>query len=332
MKYPIKFKLVLLAVLPAIVLLALAGCSGDPVDGQLYNPSGWEKLMKDPTLRKADFTRLYALATSAQFRGCQVFVTGKLQITMKLFDGGELKVPLDAVWTETLKDPANRPATCRRHIAELAASKAASGALAARVNSSTILPVIWSGLPPESGSGSMVHNSTANNQEPIIIMRHTISISHTNQFVTEPLAADIYILYFGNRDGHDVYLTEDDCKLLHLDLPALHKLAVTNLTDLLPGITHREPEPPFTIIAGGRYAASQLLADKLWDKEASAVRGELIAAVPSCKALIFTGSASPGGVEALRRKVQQVYGGSRDDVISTTLLVRRNGKWEVFKD
>ena len=312
MKYPIKFKLVLLAVLPAIVLLALAGCSGDPVDGQLYNPSGWEKLMKDPTLRKADFTRLYALATSAQFRGCQVFVTGKLQITMKLFDGGELKVPLDAVWTETLKDPANRAATCRRHIAELAASKAASGALAARVNSSTILPVIWSGLPPESQESKL--------------------IGHTNQFVTEPLAADIYILYFGNRDGHDVYLTEDDCKLLHLDLPALHKLAVTNLTDLLPGITHREPEPPFTIIAGGRYAASQLLADKLWDKEASAVRGELIAAVPSCKALIFTGSASPGGVEALRRKVQQVYGGSRDDVISTTLLVRRNGKWEVFKD
>jgi hypothetical protein len=75
-----------------------------------------------------------------------------------------------------------------------------------------------------------------------------------------------------------------------------------------------------------------LLADKLWDKEASAVRGELIAAVPSCKALIFTGSASPGGVEALRRKVQQVYGGSREDVISTTLLVRRNGKWEAFKD
>ena len=138
--------------MPAIVLLALAGCSGDPVDGQLYNPSGWEKLMKDPTLRKADFTRLYALATSAQFRGCQVFVTGKLQITMKLFDGGELKVPLDAVWTETLKDPANRPATCRRYIAELAASKAASGALAARVNSSTILPVIWSGLPPQSAS------------------------------------------------------------------------------------------------------------------------------------------------------------------------------------
>jgi len=325
MKCPIKFKLVLLAVLPAIVLLALAGCTGDAVDGHLYTPAGWEKLMKDPTLNKADFTRLYALATANRFRGCQVFVTGKLQITMKLYDGGELKVPLAAVWAETAKDPANRAATCSRHIDELAASKAASGALAARVDSSTVLPVIWSGLPPESGSGKIVHTFTANALESKLIR-------HTNQFVIEPLAADIYILYFGNRDGHGVYLTEDDRKLLHLDLPALHKLAVENLAGLVPGITHREPEPPFTIIAGGRYAASQLLADKLWDKQASAVRGELIAAVPSCNELIFTGFASPGGVEALRRKVQQAYGGSRDDVISTTLLVRRNGKWEAFKN
>jgi len=312
MKYPIKLKSVLLAVLPAIVLLALAGCGGgDPVDGYLYNPISWEKLMKDPTLRKADFTRLYAMAAAARFRGCAVFVTGKLQITMKLYDGGgEWKVPLAAVWTETVMDPASRPVTCRRNIAELAASKAASGALAPRVNSSTIFPVIWSGLPPESGRSKIVPTF-------------------------EPLTTDIYILYFGvyfgERDGDGVYLTEDDCKLLNLDLPALHKLAVGNLANLALRIIPREPEPPFTITAGGKYAASLLLDDKLWDKQASAVRGELIAAVPSRNTLIFTGSASPGGVEALRRKVQQVYGSSRD-VISTTLLVRRNGKWEAFKD
>ena len=318
-------KFVLLAMLPVIVLLALTGCGREPVDGRLYTPMGWEKLMKDPNLRKADFTRIYALATSAQFRGCQVFITGKLQITMKLDDGGELKVPLDAVWAETVNDPANRAAICRRHIDELVASKAGSGVVAARVDRSTILPVIWSGLPPESGSGKIVHTITVNGVDSKLIR-------HTNQFVTEPLAADIYILYFGTRDGDGVYLTEDDRKLLNLDLPALHELAVVNLAGLVPGIIHPEPEQPFTIKAGGKYSASLLLADKLWDKEASAVRGELIAAVPSGNVLIYTGSASPGGVEALRRKVQQVYGGSRDVVISTTLLVRRNGKWEVFKN
>jgi hypothetical protein len=323
MKCPIKF--VLLAVLPAIVLLALAGCREGPIDGHMYNPAGWEKLMKDPTLDKTQFTRLYALATAARFKGCEVFITGKLRITLKLYDGGELKVPLKAVWTETVKDPANRPATCRRHITELAASKAASGALEARVDKSTILPVIWSGLPPESGNARIFHNLAAHGLESKFMLQ-------TNLFVTEPLAADICILYFGDRDGEGVYLTEDDRKLLLLDLPALHKLAVGNLTDRLPGITRREPEPPFTITVGGRYAASLLLADKLWDQQASAVRGELIAAVPSCNVLIFTGSASPGGAEALRRKVQQVYGSSGSDAISKTLLVRRNGKWEAFKD
>ena len=322
MKYPTSF--VLLAVLPAIVLLALAGCSRDPVDGQLYNPIGWGKRMKDPSLSKTEFTRLYALATSARFRGCQVFVAGRLQITLKLDDGGELKVPLDAVWAETVKDPANRPETCRRHIDEFAASKAASGAQAARVKSGTILPVIWSGLPPESGSGKMVHTFTTNGMESKFV-------PYTNQFVTEPLAADIYIVYFGDRDGNGVFLTDADCKLIHLDLPALHKLAVENLVDRVPGIIHREPEPPFTIVAGGKYSASLLLVDKLWDKEASAVRGDLIAAVPTGNLLIFTGSASPGGVEALRKKVQQVNGGD-GDTISTTLLVRRNGQWEAFKN
>ncbi len=329
MKHPIKF--ILLAVLPAIVLLALAGCGGDPVNGRLYNPAGFDKLMKDPALNKADFTRLYALATSSQFRGSEVFVTGTLQITMKLPDGGELKVPLDAVWAETANNPANRPAACHRHIAELAASKEASGALVARFDTNTILPVMRSGLPPESGGGSRVHNSTANNQEPIIIMRHTISISHTNQFVTEPLAADIYIVYFGKRDGDGSYLTEDDRQLLHLDLPALHQLAVGNLANLRLSVSHQDPDPLFTLKAGGSYTASLLLADSLWDKQALAVHGDLVAAVPSRGTLFFTGSASPEGLKNLRQKAQQVCNSS-SDAVSTALLVRRNGKWEAFKD
>jgi hypothetical protein len=44
---------------------------------------------------------------------------------------------------------------------------------------------------------------------------------------------------------------------------------------------------------------------------------------------MFTGSGSPEGLKALRESVDKVYkGGSH--VISKTLLVRRNGKWEKF--
>ena len=319
MKNPIKF--VLLVVLPVMVVLTLAGCSEGPIDGHMYNPIGWEKLMKDPDLNKTDFTRLYALATAARFQGCEVFINGKLKLTLKLYDGKELKVPLDSIWAETVKDPANRPAICRRHIAEFAASNTADGALEAHVDKSTILPVIWSGPPPENGK--TVYAVTANGVQRKFLR-------DTNQFVVEPLAGDIHILYFGDRDGTDIYLTEADRKLLLLDLPALHKLAVENLTDRLPGIILREPAPPFTISVGGKYAASLLLDDKLWDKQASAVRGDLVAAVPADNLLIFTGTDSPGGVEALRKKVQQIYGTSGSDAISKMLLVRRNGKWEAF--
>jgi len=321
MKNLIKF--VLPAVLPAMVLLAVTGCNRQPVDGYMYNPSGWEKLMKNPALSKSEFTQLYALAAAAEFKGCQVFITGRLQITLVYPEGGKQKVPLDALWTQTVKDPANRSAVCRRHLDGLAASKAATGALAARVDPSTILPVIWGGSPPENGR--MVHTVTANGLESKFLRS-------TNRYVAEPFVADLCILYTGEREGRDIYLTEEDRNLLHLDLPALHKLAVENLTDRLPGIVHREPQPPFTLNLGGKYAASLLLADTLWNKQASLVRGELIAAAPANDSLIFTGTASPGGADLLRRKAQQVYAASGDDAISKTLLVRRNGKWQAYNN
>ena len=60
-----------------------------PVNGVLYNPVDWDKLMKNPDLDKNEFTRLYALATAARFRSSQVFINHNLRITMKLYDGGE---------------------------------------------------------------------------------------------------------------------------------------------------------------------------------------------------------------------------------------------------
>jgi uncharacterized protein YtpQ (UPF0354 family) len=306
------FKFSLLLALPAMVLLVLAGCGkSDPVNGHLFNEMGWQKLLKDPTLSKDEFTRLYALAAAARFGGCKVYITGDREVTMELYDGGEFKASLKDLWDKTVKDPANRPAACYRHLADLAVSKAATGAMAIRVSTNTILPVICN--------------------DPFVQGIRMTQPKDGNQLVVEPFVADIYVLYFGNRDGTGVYITEGDLSLLHLNLPVLHKLAAANLDDLVPIVKHEDPNPLFTVAAVGRYGTSLLFADTFWDKQATVVRGELIAAVPSPDALLFTGSASPDGVRQLRAKVQEIYSGNRE-AISKALLVRRNGKWEEFKD
>ena len=210
------------------------------------------------------------------------------------------------------------------------ASKASSGALVFRVETNTILPVIWGGQPPQTDdSGKLVHTFRSDVRGGLESkLKHR---DDTNQLVTEPLVADLHIYYFGERNGEGVYLAESDRALLHLDLPALHKLAAGNLINTLPRVIHQDPDPIFTINTVGKYEASLLLADTFWEKQASAVRGELIAAVPSPDVLFFTGSALTNGVKQLRAKVQQFYSGN-PEAISKALLVRRNGKWEEFKD
>jgi hypothetical protein len=313
----------ILPAMPVLLLLALAGCSERPVNGFAYNPVGWEKRMKDPALGKEEFAQLYALAAAARFSGCKVFITGRLQVTLRPYEGAKIEVPLKALWAETVKDPANRSATCRRHLEQLKAANTPNKMLAARVDPDAILPVIWSGSPPENGK--TVRTITTNGVE-------TKFIRSTNQYVTEPFTADMYILYYcGEQGGVDTYLTAEDLSLLHLDLPALHRQAVGNLANRIPGVVHREPAPPYTVTAGGIFAASLLLIDRIWDKQASTVSGDLIAAVPSRNLLIFAGSAPAKDIATMRRMVQREYGSSIN-AISQTLLVRRNGRWEMFKD
>jgi hypothetical protein len=52
--------------------------------------------------------------------------------------------------------------------------------------------------------------------------------------------------------------------------------------------------------------------------------------VPARDVLMFTGSDSPDGLKAMRESVDKIYK-EGSHVISKTLLVRRNGRWEKFE-
>ena len=310
MKILVKF--VLLAALPVLVLLALAGCEkAQPVDPTRYNAADWERQMKNPSLTEAEFTRLYALAAAAQLKNCTVRVTGRNEVMIKFDDGGEVKAFLDNAWAEAEKNAADRPEICRRYLATLMTLKTGQEGKSA---------------PPDTNSiVALVRDSS------FLEQFGRMGATKTNALVFEPLAADINVVYACDREGSIAYLTEGDRTALGLDLPALRQLALTNLQRLLPPLKLDGPGPLFAVEADGNYESSLLLSDKLWNEQASAVRGDLVAAVPARDFLLFTGSSSPDGLTQLRQMVERIYANS-PHVISKTLLVRRNGHWEKFSD
>jgi uncharacterized protein YtpQ (UPF0354 family) len=83
------------------------------------------------------------------------------------------------------------------------------------------------------------------------------------------------------------------------------------------------------LTAGGDYVASILLLDSVWESLAELVDGDIVAVTPSRDVLLFTGSGSQEGLQAIRERADGIVS-SGDHVISRTLLRRVKGQWVNF--
>jgi len=302
----------MLPILATLALLALGGCKrSEVVDASQFNTSNWEEKIKSPSLTEAEFTRLYAQAAAAELKSAEVKITGGRELSIKLTDGTELKSFLDNAWNEAKTNPANRPEIVNRYLKALVASAPYAGALAGQPDTNSIVAVIRDDL--------------------FLQQFDKFRSDKINQIVSEKLVADLNVLYAIDSAGSIAYFTETNRVALNLELTALRSLAVRNLKRLVPKVNRQGQGPVFRLIADGNYESSLLLAENLWDDQAKAVPGELVAAVPSRDGLMFTGSASAEGLRELRAAAANLYAnGSR--AVSTTLIVRRNGRWEKFSE
>jgi uncharacterized protein YtpQ (UPF0354 family) len=301
-----------LPLLTVLFLLELTGCKPvEKVDASQFNTANWEEAIKSPTLTEAEFTRLYAQAAAAELKNAEVRITGKRELAIKLADGGNLKVFLDNAWSDAQNNPANRPEIVHRYLKALVASRLGDGADSALPDTNSIVAVI--------------------RNDSFLEQFAKFGGKTTNRLVFEPFVADIKIIYATDREGAIQYLTERDRQKLNLALPALRSLATANLQRLLPELNRHGDGPLYMLVADGNYESSLLLADNIWEGQASSVSGDIVAAVPSRDVLLFTGSASVEGIRQLKESVEKLYSSS-SHLISKTLLVRRNGKWEKFKE
>jgi hypothetical protein len=78
------------------------------------------------------------------------------------------------------------------------------------------------------------------------------------------------------------------------------------------------------------YDASLILDDGWCAKMEEKMIGELLACVPARNLVMIGGTGRPGTVEELRRSAQRIEAGG-DHLISSTILVRRDGKWHQYE-
>jgi uncharacterized protein YtpQ (UPF0354 family) len=216
---------------------------------------------------------------------------------------------LDNVWKECRNSPADRAEICDRYLKALVAARNGMDESAGPPPTNNIVPVI---------------------KDDLFMADMRKRVQGTNALVAEKLVADLWIAYAVDRDDQIRFLTEGDRQKLGIPLAELRPLAIGNLRHVIKEVSSRGEGPLHMITAGGTYEASLLLSDKLWGGMTNVVQGDFVAAVPSRDVLLFTGSRSPDAIRQMRATAEEIHkDGSY--LISKTLLVRRQGRWEKFE-
>jgi uncharacterized protein YtpQ (UPF0354 family) len=155
------------------------------------------------------------------------------------------------------------------------------------------------------------------------------SMKGSEGIAREHLTGDIWIIYALDQPGSVLPLGDAQLEKLAVSRSDLRKMAVMNLKKILPAIEKRSAGSWHELSAGNCYEASLLLLDDLWDELQKTVTGDVVAAVPSRTAVLFTGSGSAEGIVAIRQRAKEVYSTGQGPV-SQTLLRRSSGAWQVF--
>jgi uncharacterized protein YtpQ (UPF0354 family) len=286
--------------------VALSACTPAPKEITSGNAATWTNRIQKPQLSERQFTRLYAEAIAIRLPGARVTIAAARELKVALPGDRSLTAYLDNVWNECARAPADRAEICDRYLHALVATSKGNDANPITTNSIVLV------IKDESFMAGVRKRADG-----------------TNAIVGEKIAADLWIAYAVDGDNQIRYLSEGQRQKLGLSIAELRPLAMANLRRIIKEVTQRGEGPVYMLTAGGNYEASLLLSDRLWAGMSNVVQGDFVAAVPSRDVLLFTGTQSPEGVRTLRAATEAIHADG-SYLISKTLLVRREGRWEKF--
>jgi len=260
----------------------------------------WKDELANPRIDRDQFFGIYGKAASEKFAPYKTSFEAPDTLKIHVEGKGALAVHLDNIWREWSRT-GRAPETVDHHLGSIAALLAPKQA---PFSPDSVVPLVRD----ESYVRSM-------KPQPEVLCDH--------------LVADIWIVYAVDQPGAMFPLTVADLPKLGVNRSDLRQLAMKNLPKVISRIEKRSSGSWHVLSAGNCYEASLLLIDGLWDQLQEHVNGDIVAVVPSRTIVLFTGSDSKEGIEALRQRAKEVCA-TRDHLVSQTLLRRSSGQWRVF--
>lgn len=137
------------------------------------------------------------------------------------------------------------------------------------------------------------------------------------------------ITYVLDEPGALVFVRERD--LGRTTKSELHAMALENLRARAKTKLHVERRGPVAaVLFDGRFEASTLLLDSLWDEQIAAMlEGEIVVATPARDVLIAASATSSEGRSQLHGIVSRLHPGG-DHLLVPQLHARRDGSWETI--
>ena len=151
-----------------------------------------------------------------------------------------------------------------------------------------------------------------------------------SQYITEPVVPGLMVIYAFDQAQTIRALRREDLAKLDLTPADVPDLARKNLARLYGQNMRVGGEDGFYYMDNGTsYESSMILLD-IWTKENFPVKGEIVVFVPGRNYLLVTGSQDPEAFQHGRKVSRDIVAEEPHPMIDTP-LVRRNGRWEVFK-
>lgn len=134
--------------------------------------------------------------------------------------------------------------------------------------------------------------------------------------------------YAVDGGDHFEFVTAEHLASADLELDALHRRALRNLTDRVNADLELIPlgDGTFELSCGGDFEASMLLLEPLWDTALRGhIKGEFLAIAPTADVLVFGDNADPEATEHLNRLLDRFN--DDDERLGLTIFERVGGAW-----
>jgi uncharacterized protein YtpQ (UPF0354 family) len=143
---------------------------------------------------------------------------------------------------------------------------------------------------------------------------------------------DLAVVYAWDRARTIKYASRTDLEALGVTHAELPELAISNLRKRLPPeLSTRGDGRSFVFTAGGNIEASLVLVPEIWDDLAAQLPGDIVACVVARDVCLVTATGIPDGTQSLVAARDRIVDGMvASELISTSLMVRRSGKWSLI--